>query len=96
MGGSVHQQTRLGYSSSTRVTNTYPRKRGTLKVPPNAHITFKKGFDRADLKQRIARLKSGPAYKSGESKLKTQIQTMKLRRGHRVNVRSGNLRVSIS
>lgn len=96
MGGSVHQKTKLRYGSSTRVTNTYPRKRGTLTVPRNSKIKFEKGFDRSDIKERIARLKSSPAYKSGESKAKVQLQTMKFKKGKIVKVRSGNLRVSIS
>lgn len=96
MAGSVRQQTKLRHGSSTRITNTYPRKRGTLTAPRNSHITFEKGFDRTDIKERIARLKSSTAYKSGESKAKTQLQTMRFKRGKIVRVRSGNLRVNIS
>ena len=97
MGGSVKQKTRVGYNSNTRVINTYPRKRGRLNnLPLNSKIKFEKGFDRSNLDERIARLKSSSAYKSGEAKAKVKMQSMKLRKSKTVKVRSNNLRVSIS
>ena len=97
MGGSVHQSTKVGYNSHTRITNTYPRKRGRLEnLPLNSSIEFKKGFDRTDLKTRIARLKSSPAYKSGQIKAKSKIRSVYKKPNQTITVRSGNLKVNIS
>lgn len=97
MGGSIKQKTRVGYNSNTKVTNTYPRKRGRLEnLPLNAKIRFEKGFERTDLKQRIARLKSSPSYKSGETKVRAQMKKITLKRGQTLKLRNKNLRVNIS
>lgn len=96
MSGSVHQHTRVGYNSHTRVTNTYPRKRGTIKVPRNANITFKKGFERTDLKEKIAKLKSSAAYKSGEVKARNTFRASKLKKGQALSLRNKNLNVKVS
>ena len=97
MGGSVRQKSRVGRNSFTRITNTYPRKRGRLEnLPLNSKIHFEKGFERTDLKQRIARLKSSPSYKSGEAEAKRKMKTVSLRRGQTLKLRNKNLRVNIS
>lgn len=96
MAGIVRQHTKVGYNSQTKVTNTYPRKRGTLRVPRNATIKFEKGFERTDLKERIARLKSSPAYKNGEAKARSQLQTVHLKRNQTLNLRNKNLNVKVN
>lgn len=100
MGGSVHQKTKVGYNSSTRVTNTYPRKRGKItNLPRNSVVVFEKDFDKSSLKQKIARLKSSPSYKIGESKARAQLKnakTIRLRKGQALNIKNRNLRVKVS
>lgn len=97
MSGSVRQKTRVGRNSFTRVTNTYPRKRGRLEnLPPNSKIRFEKEFERTDLKQRIARLKSSPSYKLGETEAKRKMKTVNLKRNQTLKLRNKNLRVFVS
>ena len=100
MSGSVHQSTKVRLGSYTRVTNTYPRKRGRIEnLPLNGSVKFEKGFDRTDLKQRIARLKSSSAYRRGKTEAEAQlrkIKTITLRKGKAIKVKSGNLRVNVS
>lgn len=97
MSGSVRQKTRVGRNSFTRVTNTYPMKRGRLEnLPPNSKIHFEKGFERTDLKQRIARLKSSPSYKSGVSEAKRKMKTVSLKRNQTLRLRNKNLRVFVN
>lgn len=96
MSGSVRQSTVLRQGSSTRITNTYLRKRGTLVVPPNSKIHFEKGFERTDLKQRITRLKSSPSYKSGVSEAKRKMKTVSLKRNQTLRLRNKNIRVFVN
>lgn len=100
MSGSVHQRTRLSYGSNTRVTNTYPRKRGRLEnLPLNGSVKFEKGFERTDLKTRIARLKSSSKFKAEQEKLKGQFRNKKqsiIKKGKTLTIRSKNIRVNVS
>lgn len=99
MSGSVRQSTRLRLGSNTKITNTYPRKRGRLtNLPLNGNIHFGKDFDKSTLKERIARLKSSPSFREGQNKLKTQLKRSKninLRNGKTLNVRNRNLVLNI-
>lgn len=99
MGGSVRQKTKIPYGSVTRVTNTYPHKKGIIKnAPPGSVIAFDKDFFRTDLKTRIARLKSTKEFKAGENKIKAEMKRSKkvnLKRGQSLTLRNGNLRIKI-
>lgn len=99
MAGSVRQKTKIPYGSFTRVTNTYPRKRGKLSnVPPNSVVVFDKDFFRTDFKERMVRIKSSPKFKSEEAKLKSQLKNKKsvhLRRGENLTLRNKNVRIKI-
>lgn len=100
MSGSVNQRTRVGRNSVTKVTNTYPRKRGRIiNLPRNSTVIFEKDFDKSSLKERIARLKSSPKYKAGEAKARVQLKNAKsvrLRKGQALNIKNGNLKVNVS
>ena len=100
MSSSIRQTTKVGYNSNTRITNTYPRKRGRItNLPRNSVIVFEKDFSRANLKERIARLKSSPKYKVGEAKARAQLKnanSVRLRKGQSISVKNGNLKINVS
>lgn len=85
----IHQHTRVRPGlNSVKINNDFPRKKVTLKnLPRGSKIHVDSSFTKPEkLKGRMSKIKASAQFKSGEAKIRTKLQTMKIKQGNKVRV----------